>query len=164
MYFQVFKLQANLLKSLSHPKRLEIIHLLRDQELSVSQIQQMLGLPQANLSQHLQILRENEILVSHKNGKQIFYKLAHKNFIKANDLFRSVLIQKHKDTPLADEFTHKMTDLVPLVQDPVCLMRLSPKTAAFAYKHNNHNYYFCASGCQDKFKKSPQKYIKAISN
>ena len=45
-----------------------------------------------------------------------------------------------------------MSDLVPLTVDPVCGMRLSPKTAAFAYKHEGENYYFCASGCLHQFK------------
>ncbi|MCC6710776.1 MAG: helix-turn-helix domain-containing protein, partial [Candidatus Pacebacteria bacterium] len=47
MYSEVFELHAQLLKALAHPKRLEIIHLIRDQELSVSDIHQMLDLPQA---------------------------------------------------------------------------------------------------------------------
>ena len=61
MYEEVFKLHAQLLKSIAHPRRLEIIHLLRDQSLLVSQIVEMLDLPQANISQHLQILRNAEV-------------------------------------------------------------------------------------------------------
>lgn len=160
MYYQVFKEHAQLLKALSHPKRLEIIHLLRGQELSVSEIQQMLDLPQANLSQHLMILRDAGVLNSRKNGKQVHYRLSHKNFIKASDLIRKILIEKHKDDPNADEFTHKMSELVPITSDPVCKMRLSPKTASYAKKYQGKEYYFCAAGCLDKFKKNPQKYAK----
>ncbi len=159
MYHQVFKLHSNLLKSLSHPKRLEIVHLLRSQELSVSQIQAMLDLPQANLSQHLMVLRKVKAVVSKKIGKEVYYKLAHQNFIKASDLLREVLVDRYKHDPLADEFTQKMTDLVPLKTDPVCLMRVSPKTAAAAIKHSNKTYYFCASGCKKIFKANPTKYL-----
>lgn len=154
MYQQVFQLHAELLKALSHPKRLEIIHLLRSQELSVGEVQEMLDLPQANLSQHLMVLRDAKVVITRKQGKQIYYSLFHKNFIKASDLLREILIERYKDDSLSDEFTQKMSDLVPLVHDPVCNMRLSPKTAAYAFRYKGENYYFCASGCFEKFKNS----------
>jgi ArsR family transcriptional regulator len=160
MYQEIFKLHSSLLKAISHPKRLEIIQLLREQELCVNEILEMLGLPQANLSQHLKVLRNAGVVNTRKEGKQIYYKLAHKNFIKASDLLREVLIKRHKNTGLADDFVLKMTDLVPLVHDPVCNMRLSPKTASYAKKYKKKKYYFCAEGCLEKFKKKPEKYVK----
>jgi len=159
MYQQIFKLHSDLLKAISHPKRLEIINLLRDQELNVSEILAMLGLPQANLSQHLMVLRDAGVVQTRKDGKQVYYKLVHKNFIKAGDLVREILIKRYKDTDLADEFILKMDDLVPLVHDPVCDMRLSPKTASYAKKYKNKDYYFCAKGCLDRFTKKPDKYV-----
>lgn len=162
MYYEVFREHAEFLKAMSHPKRLEILHLLRDQELSVTEIQGMLDLPQANLSQHLMVLKDAGVLNSRRESKNVYYKLAHKNFIKASDLIRKVLIEKHKDDGNADEFAKKMSDLVPLTSDPVCGMRLSPKTASFADKYKNHEYYFCASGCLDKFKQNPDKYINHV--
>ncbi len=144
MYSKIFKLHADILKSLAHPKRLEIIHLLRDQSLSVSDIQQMLGLPQANLSQHLQVLRDQKIVTCTKKGKQIFYQVAHKNYIEACDLIREVLKQKNC-----------LSDLLPTAVDPICGMRLTPSTASYLYKDKNKIHYFCASGCLKKFQ---QKY------
>lgn len=161
MYQQVFELHSNLHKAMAHPKRLEIIHLLREKTLAVTEIQSMLDLPQANLSQHLSILRTSGVCSCRKLGKKIYYGLAHKNFIKASDLIRDVLVEKYKDDKLADELTLKMSDLVPLTVDPVCGMRLSPKTAAFALKRKGENYYFCASGCLHQFKEKPQKYTLA---
>jgi ArsR family transcriptional regulator len=162
MYYEVFQEHAEFLKAMSHPKRLEIMHLLRDRELSVTEIQEMLDLPQANLSQHLMVLKEARILNGRREGKNIYYELAHRNFIKASDLIRKVLIEKHKDDKNADDFAEKMSDLVPLTSDPVCGMRLSPKTASFAENYKNHEYYFCASGCLDKFKKSPERYANHV--
>ncbi len=138
MYQQIFELHADIFKALAHPKRLEIIHLLRDHSLSVSQIQEMLDLSQANLSQHLQILRKNKIVKATKKGKQIFYHVSDPRFLKACDLIREVLSQK---LPLSD--------LLPIGIDPICGMRLTPSTAAFSYA----DHYFCASGCLEKFKK-----------
>ena len=161
MYQQVFELHSNLHKAMAHPKRLEIIHLLRDQTLTVTQIQDMLDLPQANLSQHLTILRQAGVVTNRKIGKQIFYRLSHKNFVKASDLLRQVLIEKYQNDKIADELTLKMVDLVPLTIDPVCGMRLSPKTAAFAHQHAGENYYFCAAGCHKEFKDHPKKFINS---
>ncbi|MBI2621204.1 MAG: metalloregulator ArsR/SmtB family transcription factor [Candidatus Levybacteria bacterium] len=161
MYSEVFSLHAKLLKALSNPKRLEILQLLRSQELTVGEIQEMLSLPQGNLSQHLQVLREANVVTTKRNGKQIYYKIAHKNFIKASDLMREILVEQHKskNDPLMENLTKKMTDLVPLTNDPVCKMRLSPKTASYALDLNGLSYYFCASGCFETFKKSPNKYL-----
>lgn len=159
MYSRVFQLHAELLKALSHPKRLEIVHLLRDKTLSVSEIQDMLDLPQANLSQHLMVLRDARVVKTKKQGKQIYYSIAHANFVKASDLLRHILIDRYKGSSLADEFTRSMSELVPIVSDPVCGMRLSPITASFARKHKGTSYYFCASGCMDKFLKHPEAYV-----
>ena len=64
-----------------------------------------------------------------------------------------VLIEWYQDNVLADELTLAMSDLVPLVKDPICGMRVSPKTAAYAYKDKKGEiHYFCAEGCLKKFK------------
>lgn len=158
MYSEMFELQANVLKALAHPRRLEIVHLLREQELSVSDIYAMLDLPQANVSQHLMLLREAEIVSTRREGKQIFYMLADHRYVETSDSIREILIDTHKDTELADTLTLRMKDLLPLVHDPVCHMRVSPKTAGFHTSHNGEEYYFCASGCLKKFQKNPEKY------
>ena len=160
MYSEIFDLHANLLKALAHPKRLEIIHLLRDQILSVSDIHTMLDLPQANISQHLMILRDAKIVKTERDGKQIYYSLMSSEIIQASDLLRSFLIDNSQDSDLADGLTMKMKDLVPLVHDPVCQMRISPKTAGFSNAFNGKDYYFCASGCMKLFKKDPDKYVE----
>jgi DNA-binding transcriptional ArsR family regulator/YHS domain-containing protein len=160
MYGQVFELHSELLKALAHPRRLEIVHLLRDQELCVSDIYEMLDLPQANISQHLIILRDAGVVTTKRVGKQILYSLANSKIIEASDLLREVLIDQYQGTEIADHLTLTMKDLVPLVHDPVCQMRVSPKTAGSSTKYHNHYYYFCASGCLKKFQEKPEKYAQ----
>jgi ArsR family transcriptional regulator, virulence genes transcriptional regulator len=161
MYSKLFELHADLLKALAHPRRLEIIHLLRDQELPVADIHTMLDLPQANISQHLMILRDAEILSTRREGKQIFYRVANQNIIKASDLLREILIDRHTGTELAQQLTLSMKELVPVVHDPVCQMRVSPKTAGFHHHHRGKDYYFCASGCLTLFTKNPEAYANS---
>jgi DNA-binding transcriptional ArsR family regulator len=160
MYSHIFQLQADVLKALAHPRRLEIINLLRDQEMAVSDIHTMLDLPQANISQHLMILRDAQVVKTRREGKQIYYFLSSPHFIEASDLLRDVLIDQYRDTQIADELTLKMKDLLPLVRDPVCGMRVSPKTAGFTHIHEEKTYYFCASGCLKQFKEKPKQYAQ----
>lgn len=160
MYNQIFEHHSELLKAMSHPKRLEIMHLLRDRELSVTEIHTMLDLPQANISQHLMILRSAGVLKTKKSGKQILYRISHPNFIKVSDLMREFLVEYHSGSILGEIFNVDTSELLPLTHDPVCQMRLSPKTAGFAHKYKKHDYYFCASGCLKLFKESPKKYVK----
>jgi len=159
MYEQLFSLQAKTLKALAHSRRLEIVQLLKDQELPVTDIHLMLDLPQANVSQHLLILKNAGILKTRKSGKQIYYQISSPVFLKALNYFREFLINKYKHTELADEFTLQMNQLIPITHDPVCKMRVSPKTAGFALNHQGNKYYFCASGCLKLFKQSPSKYV-----
>src|SRR3989344_6053247 len=81
MNLDVFSIQADLYNALANPKRLEIIHLLRHKELSVTEMVEMLGLPQSNLSQHLTILRKSNVVTTRREGKNIYYTLSHKNII-----------------------------------------------------------------------------------
>jgi DNA-binding transcriptional ArsR family regulator/YHS domain-containing protein len=159
MYTQLFELQADYLKALAQPRRLEIVNLLREQELNVTQIYQMLDLPQANVSQHLMVLKESKILDLRKTGKHIYYRLSSSKISQMVDILREVLIDQYADSDLADELTYQMNDLVPVTHDPVCKMRVSPKTAAFTHLHGTTRYYFCASGCLKQFEKQPERYV-----
>jgi DNA-binding transcriptional ArsR family regulator len=160
MYQQIFQLHADALKAMAHPKRLEIIHLLRDQQLCVTDIIEMLGLPQANLSQHLQILRDAHLVTTRKEGKHIYYQLAHANIVTACDAIRQMLIEQNSDSGLSEQLRLSMQELMPLSHDPVCGMRVSPKTASAALQYEHHTYYFCATGCYEKFIKEPHHYAQ----
>lgn len=163
MYSELFELQADILKALAHSRRLEIIHLLRDQELPVNDIHRMLDLPQANISQHLTILRDAGIVQTRREGKNIFYAVGDQKYVLASDLIREVLIDQADDLQLAKAMKLEMKQLVPLVHDPVCGMRLSPKTASFSHKHQQQTYYFCASGCLKQFTQQPEVYVETKS-
>lgn len=150
MSLQTLQKQAIILKALSHPRRLEIIHLIRDQELPVQDIHQMLDLPQANVSQHLSVLRESQIVTTRKDGKQHFYSLSDPKIIQANDLIKEFILENaaHVTDNATDNETHT---------DPICGMTVTSQTASFTYNLNNTKYYFCASGCLESFKKNHGK-------
>lgn len=160
MYSKLFELHAELFKALSHPRRLEIVQLLRDQTLCVSDIYEMLDLPQANISQHLMILREAGVVSTTREGKQILYQIVHPDIINACDLIRDVLIDTYPELENSKYFALSMKELVPLTHDPVCKMRVSPKTAGCSTEFRHKTYYFCASGCLKKFSERPSYYAE----
>jgi DNA-binding transcriptional ArsR family regulator/YHS domain-containing protein len=148
MYQKVFRQHAQLLKALANPKRLEVVHLLRQGKLTVSDMERMLDLPQANLSQHLIVLRRFCVVAATRRGKEMFYRLAHPNFAGASDLLRTVLLER-----LGGAAAQAAKQLK-VVVDPICGMRLTPASAAGSVVRGGKAYYFCGSGCKNLFHKS----------
>ena len=72
----LFTLQADICKTLADPKRLMLLHELREGEKSVGQLAANLGLPQANVSRHLAILRERGVVLTRRQGTSVYYRLA----------------------------------------------------------------------------------------
>jgi ArsR family transcriptional regulator, virulence genes transcriptional regulator len=88
---QVFKLQAEICKTLSDPNRLIIIHALREGEKSVGELVSILGTPQGNVSRNLGILRNRGIVLSRREGNTIYYRLASLKIGEACDIVRGFL-------------------------------------------------------------------------
>ena len=81
--------KANVFQALSHPTRIAVIEVLRNGELSAGAIQERLSVEQANLSQHLAILRARQLVSNRKEGNQVFYSLRHPVLIQVLDIMRS---------------------------------------------------------------------------
>ena len=90
---QIYIYHAEMCKVFSHPKRLELINLLRDREISAGELGERLGLSPANLSQHLTMMRERHILVSRKEGNMVYYRIANPRLLEAFDLLREILFE-----------------------------------------------------------------------
>ncbi|VAW13294.1 Transcriptional regulator, ArsR family [hydrothermal vent metagenome] len=72
---------AKLLKALANPFRLEIIEMLSQGEKSVEGIVQTTSLTFANASQHLQVLKNSNIVKSRKEGRYVYYSLINNKFL-----------------------------------------------------------------------------------
>lgn len=66
---------VDLLKTLAHPVRLRILALLREGELCVCQITEILRIPTSTASEHLTELRRSKLLVERKEGRWVYYGL-----------------------------------------------------------------------------------------
>ena len=98
---EVLKLQAELCKALSDPKRLHIIKELRGGERTVSELTDILGLKQSNTSQHLAVLRRIGIISPRKDGSTVYYRLANPKIAEACDLVHEVIAEQLQNQPIA---------------------------------------------------------------
>jgi ArsR family transcriptional regulator len=81
--------KAGIFHALANPSRIAIVELLRDEgEVPVTRIYEKLGLEQANVSQHLAVLRASQIVNGRKEGNQVFYSLRDRIIGKVLDLMR----------------------------------------------------------------------------
>ena len=88
---ELFRLQAEICKTLSDSNRLMLLHELRDGERSVGQLVSALRLPQSNVSRHLAVLRERSLVETRRDGTTIYYRLADAKIGEACDLVMEVL-------------------------------------------------------------------------
>ena len=94
---RIFELHAKVCKTLSHPKRLEIIDLLRNKkEMGVSEMAERIGITKANVSQHLSLMRQQNIVKTRRDGIAILYSLANPKILLAYDALRKALKEQLK--------------------------------------------------------------------
>ncbi len=70
-----YQYQAEMLKALAHPTRLQIVDLLKDGEECVCKIVPELQMEQSNVSRHLNILKKEGLVSSRKEGLKVFYRV-----------------------------------------------------------------------------------------
>ncbi len=84
-------LQAEVLKTLASPRRLQILHELARGPLEVGRLAEGIEASQPNVSQHLAVLRSVGIVESERDGREVRYRLADPDVMVACTLMRSVL-------------------------------------------------------------------------
>jgi DNA-binding transcriptional ArsR family regulator len=80
--------KAEVFQALAHPTRIAIVEMLRKGELSAGRLIDELGLEQANASQHFAVLRSKQIVVSRKEGNQVYYSLRDPVLIEVLDVLK----------------------------------------------------------------------------
>lgn len=91
---QIYEMHASICSVLGNPKRLEIIDILRGEEKSVNELSSLMEIPQANLSQHLSVMKQKGILEARRDGVNIYYSIANPKVIKAFEIMREVLLEQ----------------------------------------------------------------------
>jgi len=86
---------ARCLKAMSHPLRLKILCVLGNNAVSVQAIVEQVGTSQSNISQHLSILREKNILGSKKEANRVYYFIDDERMLKLIEMMRDVFCTKY---------------------------------------------------------------------
>ena len=91
---EIYELHARVCKAIADAKRLLIINELRDGSRTVGELADVLGIPQANASQHLAILRDRGIVTARRSGSNIHYSLTSRKVIEAIDLLYEFMTER----------------------------------------------------------------------
>ncbi len=87
----IYALQADVLKTLASPRRLEIIHRLAEGPCEVGKLAEELGMSQPNVSQHLAVMRSAGIVSAERDGREVRYQLCDPDVVVACNVMRGVL-------------------------------------------------------------------------
>lgn len=90
----IYEMQAEISKTMAHPLRLAILHNLKDGEKTVNELTETIGASQSNISQHLAIMRQRQIVKTRKDGSNIYYRVASPKISQACDMVREVLFEQ----------------------------------------------------------------------
>jgi DNA-binding transcriptional ArsR family regulator len=99
--WELYEMQAEFCKALSHPTRHAIIQELKETEHNVTQLAQLIGVSQSNLSQHLSVLKDAGIVFAKRTGVNVTYYIADPTILKACSIIHKALqdrITKQKET------------------------------------------------------------------
>jgi len=97
---ELFRLQAEFCKAMAHPTRIHMLKVLKQGEKSVNELAKVVGVTQANASQHLAILRQFGLLQTRRDGSVIYYSITDNRIVEACDLVRSCIGERLKNSQI----------------------------------------------------------------
>ena len=112
---KVYMVLAGLVKAMANPHRLEIIDLLGQAERSVEDIAKETGMSVANASQHLQILKQANLVQIKRDGNFIMYRLANDSIYKSWKDLREIGMENLPEVEkVVKDFRAKKSGLEPV--------------------------------------------------
>jgi ArsR family transcriptional regulator len=91
------RFKADIFQALAHPTRIAILELLSEGELSAGTLISKLGMEQANVSQHLAVLRAKMLVANRKAGNQVFYSVRDRTIVDVLNLMRTYFYAQLKE-------------------------------------------------------------------
>jgi DNA-binding transcriptional ArsR family regulator len=106
--FEMYRMKAELCKAFSDPKRLMIVNVLGQGEITVNELSEIVGLQQPVVSRNLAILRHYGVVKTRREGTRIHYSLTDDKIIQACNLVHEILLgqmegQKNKAEEMTTE-------------------------------------------------------------
>jgi DNA-binding transcriptional ArsR family regulator len=71
----LYRLKAEFFKTLGHPARVRILELLAEQDHTLSELSQRVGMDSAHLTHQLAVLRRSGIVAEHRTGNLLSYSI-----------------------------------------------------------------------------------------
>jgi ArsR family transcriptional regulator len=103
---EVHQLHAEICQALSDPSRILILYELREGPRNVGELAESLGMSQPTVSRHLKVLRDRRMVLTAREGTNVYYTLADARVIEALNLLREVLAGiLEQRTALVEELT-----------------------------------------------------------
>jgi len=90
----LYEHHADMCKVFSHEIRLKILDILRTSEKSVADVSGRLKIPIGTVSPHLLMMKRRRVLLSRREGNQIFYRIADPKILDAFDLIQKILCER----------------------------------------------------------------------
>lgn len=87
----IYELQAEICRTLSHPVRIAMLHLLAAEPREVGRLATAIGISQPNASQHLSVMRSAGLVEAERDGRGAIYRLTDRGVIDACDLMARVM-------------------------------------------------------------------------
>jgi ArsR family transcriptional regulator len=87
----LYRMHAEFFRVIAHPKRLEILDLLRSGERNVTEIAQAMGVRTVNVSQELAPLRSAGVVETRRAGKTVYYRLSSRKILDAYALIAQAM-------------------------------------------------------------------------
>jgi ArsR family transcriptional regulator, virulence genes transcriptional regulator len=97
---ELSRLQADFCKGMAHPTRIRILNSLEAGEKTVNELASLVGVTQANASQHLALLRQLGLLATRRDGTSIFYSISDRRIVEACSLVRSCIEDRVKKSQM----------------------------------------------------------------
>src|SRR5450759_1815587 len=91
---EIMVLQAEILRTLASPRRLEILHRLAEGPCEVGRLAEDIGASQPNISQHLAVLRTAGLVDAERDGREVRYRLSDPDVMVACGIMRAVLTRR----------------------------------------------------------------------
>ena len=85
-----YKWQAKVAKALANPTRIALLEMLRRGEVCVCEMSPELEASQANVSQHLAVLRDSNLVIARRDGTRMMYRVTDGRVFQVLDLMGSI--------------------------------------------------------------------------
>jgi ArsR family transcriptional regulator len=86
----VYEKNATLYRIMANPKRLHILNLLAQKEMSVEELAREVGMRMANASQHLAVLRANRFVAARREGTSVLYRITDRRIVEPCSIFKKI--------------------------------------------------------------------------